>query len=168
MDDHRRVFAGGGWPCGSVTPGFLRLKGCDVAARAGIIFWRANTLAWPVIRLAMFAANISTVHLVSLAEAAYKYGLVFGNFRVDGRLHPDSCSRSFSRRFISVRAWRTHCRIFLGTAFQSRLAAMCCRSCLLVFRHRDSHGRGALHGGVGIARDSRPPRRARRFWAWMR
>jgi solute:Na+ symporter, SSS family len=28
----------------------------------------------------MFAANISTVHLVSLAEAAYKYGLVFGNF----------------------------------------------------------------------------------------
>jgi SSS family solute:Na+ symporter len=28
----------------------------------------------------MFAANISTVHLVSLAETAYKYGLVFGNF----------------------------------------------------------------------------------------
>src|SRR5260370_12841190 len=28
----------------------------------------------------MFAANISTVHLVSLAEAAYKFGLVFGNF----------------------------------------------------------------------------------------
>ena len=32
------------------------------------------------IGLAMFAANISTVHLVSLAEAAYKFGLVFGNF----------------------------------------------------------------------------------------
>ena len=28
----------------------------------------------------MVAATISTVHLVSLAEAAYKYGLVFGNF----------------------------------------------------------------------------------------
>jgi SSS family solute:Na+ symporter len=28
----------------------------------------------------MFAANISTVHLVSLAETAYKFGLVFGNF----------------------------------------------------------------------------------------
>ena len=39
-----------------------------------------NTLGWPVIGLAMFAANISTVHLVSLAETAYKYGLVFGNF----------------------------------------------------------------------------------------
>ena len=28
----------------------------------------------------MFAANISTVHLVSFAETAYKYGMVFGNF----------------------------------------------------------------------------------------
>jgi SSS family solute:Na+ symporter len=37
-------------------------------------------LTWPIIGLAMFAANISTVHLVSLAEAAYKFGLVFGNF----------------------------------------------------------------------------------------
>ncbi len=43
-------------------------------------FLAGNTLDWPVIGLAMFAANISTVHLVSLAEAAYKYGLVFGNF----------------------------------------------------------------------------------------
>src|SRR5512145_2536163 len=43
-------------------------------------FLAGNTLTWPVIGLAMFAANISTVHLVSLAQAAYKYGLVFGNF----------------------------------------------------------------------------------------
>ena len=43
-------------------------------------FLAGNTLTWPVIGLAMFAANISTVHLVSLAEAAYKHGLVFGNF----------------------------------------------------------------------------------------
>jgi len=43
-------------------------------------FLAGNTLTWPVIGLAMFAANISTVHLVSLAETAYKYGLVFGNF----------------------------------------------------------------------------------------
>src|ERR1700684_3516708 len=46
----------------------------------GHYFLAGNTLTWPVIGLAMFAANISTVHLVSLAEAAYKYGLVFGNF----------------------------------------------------------------------------------------
>jgi solute:Na+ symporter, SSS family len=43
-------------------------------------FLADNTLTWPVIGLAMFAANISTVHLVSLAEAAYKYGLAYGNF----------------------------------------------------------------------------------------
>ena len=43
-------------------------------------FLAGNTLGWPVIGLAMFAANISTVHLVSFAETAYKYGLVFGNF----------------------------------------------------------------------------------------
>jgi SSS family solute:Na+ symporter len=46
----------------------------------GDYFLAGNTLAWPVIGLSMFAANISTVHLVSLAEAAYKFGLVFGNF----------------------------------------------------------------------------------------
>ena len=39
-------------------------------------FLAGNTLTWPVIGLAMFAANISTVHLVSLAETAYKYGMV--------------------------------------------------------------------------------------------
>jgi len=43
-------------------------------------FLADNTLTWPIIGLAMFAANISTVHLVSLAETAYKYGLVYGNF----------------------------------------------------------------------------------------
>jgi SSS family solute:Na+ symporter len=43
-------------------------------------FLAGNTLTWPVIGLAMFAANISTVHLVSLAESAYKYGLIYGNF----------------------------------------------------------------------------------------
>ncbi|MDD4870576.1 MAG: sodium/solute symporter [Kiritimatiellae bacterium] len=43
-------------------------------------FLADNTLTWPVIGLAMFAANISTVHLVSLSEAAYKYGLAYGNF----------------------------------------------------------------------------------------
>ena len=43
-------------------------------------FLAGNTLGWPIIGLAMFAANISTVHLVSFAETAYKYGMVFGNF----------------------------------------------------------------------------------------
>src|SRR5271170_1796396 len=62
-----------------VAAGFIRRK----AARGDEgrhYFLASNSLTWPVIGLAMFAANISTVHLVSLAEAAYKYGLVFGNF----------------------------------------------------------------------------------------
>jgi hypothetical protein len=57
---------------------------CDAkvngAEKEGTTSSPGNTLTWPVIGLAMFAANISTVHLVSLAEAAYKFGLVFGNF----------------------------------------------------------------------------------------
>ncbi len=44
-------------------------------------FLAGNTLGWAVIGLAMFAANISTVHLVSLAESAYTYGLAYtGNY----------------------------------------------------------------------------------------
>ncbi len=62
-----------------VAAGFLRRKG-GRGGEGGRYFLAGNTLAWPVIGLAMFAANISTVHLVSLAEAAYKFGLVFGNF----------------------------------------------------------------------------------------
>ena len=50
------------------------------AARARITSSPAARSRWPVIGLAMFAANISTVHLVSFAETAYKYGMVFGNF----------------------------------------------------------------------------------------
>ena len=62
-----------------VAAGFLRRRG-ERGGEGGHYFLAGNTLAWPVIGLAMFAANISTVHLVSLAEAAYKFGLVFGNF----------------------------------------------------------------------------------------
>src|SRR5258707_1896244 len=62
-----------------IAAGFLRRKG-ETGGEGGHYFLAGNTLAWPVIGLAMFAANISTVHLVSLAEAAYNYGLVFGNF----------------------------------------------------------------------------------------
>ena len=57
--------------------GFVSRRG---AGEGSQYFLAGNSLTWPVIGLAMFAANISTVHLVSLAEAAYKYGIVFGNF----------------------------------------------------------------------------------------
>lgn len=62
-----------------IMAGFMRRKGAT-GGEGGHYFLAGNTLTWPVIGLAMFAANISTVHLVSLAEAAYKYGLVYGNF----------------------------------------------------------------------------------------
>jgi solute:Na+ symporter, SSS family len=59
-----------------VGAGFLRRRGGE----GSHYFLAGNTLTWPVIGLAMFAANISTVHLVSLAQTAYQYGLVYGNF----------------------------------------------------------------------------------------
>src|ERR1700687_2999651 len=62
-----------------IAAGFMCRKS-ERGGEGGHYFLAGNTLAWPVIGLAMFAANISTVHLVSLAETAYKYGLVFGNF----------------------------------------------------------------------------------------
>lgn len=43
-------------------------------------FLAGGTLKWPVIGLALFATNISTVHLVSLAQAGFDTGLLNGNF----------------------------------------------------------------------------------------
>ena len=43
-------------------------------------FLAGNTLSWPLIGLALFSTNISTIHLVSLAQEGYKNGLAYGNF----------------------------------------------------------------------------------------
>ena len=43
-------------------------------------FLAGKSLTWPVIGLALFSTNISTVHLVSLAEEGYRNGLAYGNF----------------------------------------------------------------------------------------
>ncbi|MFC2156494.1 sodium:solute symporter [Acidobacteriota bacterium] len=43
-------------------------------------FLAGKSLKWPMIGLALFATNISTVHLVSLAEEGYTNGLAYGNF----------------------------------------------------------------------------------------
>ncbi|MGD9634737.1 MAG: sodium/solute symporter [Pirellulales bacterium] len=45
-------------------------------------FLAGGQLKWPVIGLALFATNISTVHLVGLAEAGYTSGLLMGNFEL--------------------------------------------------------------------------------------
>ena len=43
-------------------------------------FLAGKTLRWPAIGLALFATNISTVHLVSLAQSGFDSGLLNGNF----------------------------------------------------------------------------------------
>lgn len=43
-------------------------------------FLAGRSLRWPVIGLALFATNISTVHLVSLAQSGFDTGLLNGNF----------------------------------------------------------------------------------------
>lgn len=43
-------------------------------------FLAGHSLRWPVIGAALFAANISTIHLIGFAESGYKYGLVDGLF----------------------------------------------------------------------------------------
>jgi SSS family solute:Na+ symporter len=69
-----------GYLLGIVTLGFWAGSRRRKGGEGSHYFLAGNTLTWPVIGLAMFAANISTVHLVSLAESAYKYGLIYGNF----------------------------------------------------------------------------------------
>ena len=43
-------------------------------------FLAGRTLIWPVIGLSLFSTNISTVHLVSLAQEGYVNGLAYGSF----------------------------------------------------------------------------------------
>lgn len=43
-------------------------------------FLAAHSLRWPSIGMALFATNISCLHLVSLAQAGYDTGLLMGNF----------------------------------------------------------------------------------------
>lgn len=43
-------------------------------------FLASRGLRWPVIGAALFASNISTIHLVGLAASGYNEGLVWGNF----------------------------------------------------------------------------------------
>jgi len=43
-------------------------------------FLAGRSLGWPVIGLALFATNISTIHLLGLAADGYREGMVVGNF----------------------------------------------------------------------------------------
>ena len=50
------------------------------ANAASEYFLAGKSLRWPSIGLALFAVNISTVHLVSLAQSGFDTGLLNGNF----------------------------------------------------------------------------------------
>lgn len=43
-------------------------------------FLAGRNLRWPFIGLSLFAANISTIHLVGLAASGFNEGLVWGAF----------------------------------------------------------------------------------------
>jgi len=43
-------------------------------------FLAGGTLTWPLIGMALFSTNISTIHLVSQAQEGYLNGLAYGNF----------------------------------------------------------------------------------------
>lgn len=47
---------------------------------SGDYFLAGKTLRWPMIGLALFATNISCLHLVSLAQSGFDTGLLNGNF----------------------------------------------------------------------------------------
>jgi SSS family solute:Na+ symporter len=59
-----------------VWVGLRKRKGGE----AGSYFLAGNTLGWASIGLALFATNISCLHLVSLAQAGYDSGFLMGNF----------------------------------------------------------------------------------------
>lgn len=60
----------------------LRKSHAGDGGAASEYFLAGGTLRWPIIGMALFATNISTVHVVGLAEAGYKSGLLMGNFEL--------------------------------------------------------------------------------------
>src|ERR1043166_3323387 len=70
-----------GDPRGIVGIGcYAGLKHRGSESTANRFFLASRQLRWPSIGLALFATNISCVHLVSLAQAGFDQGLLMGNF----------------------------------------------------------------------------------------
>lgn len=57
-----------------------KFKSKSAGAESDSYFLAGKSLRWPMIGLALFATNISTIHLVSLAQCGYTSGLLYGNF----------------------------------------------------------------------------------------
>ncbi|MBX3257790.1 MAG: sodium:solute symporter [Chitinophagaceae bacterium] len=58
----------------------LRKRKAVVASVSEDYFLAGKSLRWPMIGLALFATNISCIHLVSLAQSGFDTGLLNGNF----------------------------------------------------------------------------------------
>ncbi len=58
----------------------LRKKKVIAGNESKDYFLAGKTLKWPMIGLALFATNISCIHLVSLAQSGFDTGLLNGNF----------------------------------------------------------------------------------------
>jgi solute:Na+ symporter, SSS family len=68
---------------GIVTIGLwagLKKKAISEGSSSNDYFLAGKTLKWPMIGLALFATNISCIHLVSLAQSGFDTGLLNGNF----------------------------------------------------------------------------------------
>src|SRR3984957_18454151 len=50
------------------------------AVTGQVFFLAGRSLSWGVVGAALFASNISTIHLVGLTASGYNEGLVWGNF----------------------------------------------------------------------------------------
>ncbi len=62
----------------------ITLLGCycgrNASSSTNSYFLAGRSLRWPMIGMALFATNISTVHLIGLAASGYDQGMVVGNF----------------------------------------------------------------------------------------
>jgi SSS family solute:Na+ symporter len=69
-----------GYLVGVVMLGIYTVRKKIKTASSEDYFLASRSLKWPIIGTALFAANISTIHLIGFAESGFKYGLVDGLF----------------------------------------------------------------------------------------
>ncbi|MEN8116451.1 MAG: sodium/solute symporter [Bacteroidota bacterium] len=69
-----------GYLVGVVLLGIYTVRKKIKNASSEDYFLASRSLKWPIIGTALFAANISTIHLIGFAESGFKYGLVDGLF----------------------------------------------------------------------------------------
>ncbi len=67
-----------GYLCGILAIGILSVRKMKLTSQG--YFLAGRSLRWGMVGAALFASNISTIHLVGLAASGYNEGLVWGNF----------------------------------------------------------------------------------------